>query len=91
MKKLPSFSGFISFLYLWICRKPKNQRVKRALEAREPKAVENPRSCVCLRGNKTSEVVTTLLKDLVRTCQLIFYALCVFVCQFSVENLEVSD
>eukprot|EP00117_Sycon_ciliatum_P043200 scpid87948/ scgid31315/ Ribosome production factor 2 homolog; Brix domain-containing protein 1; Ribosome biogenesis protein RPF2 homolog len=44
--------------------KPKNQRVKRALEKREPKVIENPRLCLCIRGNKTTETVTDLLKDL---------------------------
>ena len=44
--------------------KPKNQRSKRALEARAPKLVEPPRHSLLLRGSKTSSVLNSLLRDL---------------------------
>ena len=49
-----------------ISSKPKNQRVKRALEERAPKLVENEKSAMFIRGGRTSETVTQVLKDLVR-------------------------
>jgi len=45
-------------------KKPANQRVKRFLENREPKAVENTKSAMFIRGEKTSEIITQVLKDL---------------------------
>ena len=39
--------------------KPKTGRSKRALEAREPKAVENTKTALVIRGRKTSEQVRT--------------------------------
>ncbi|KAJ0402754.1 hypothetical protein ATCC90586_007665 [Pythium insidiosum] len=46
--------------------KPKRQkaRVVRALKDREPKLVENTKKLLVMRGNKTSEEVTKLLRDL---------------------------
>jgi len=35
-------------------QRPKTKRGKRALEEREPKLIENTRSLLCLRGNKTN-------------------------------------
>jgi hypothetical protein len=46
--------------------KPKNARSKRALEAREPKEVEDPRTVIFVRGTHTGEVVNGVMKDLVR-------------------------
>jgi len=46
-------------------RKPKNQRVKRALEKREPKIYENDKTAVFIRGGHTSEIVTQFLAELV--------------------------
>jgi len=46
-------------------RKPKNQRVKRALEKREPKIFENDKTAIFVRGGHTSEVVTQFLSELV--------------------------
>ena len=48
------------------CSKPSNQRAKRALEKRASKLVENPKSLLTLKGQKTSEIVSEALKDLVR-------------------------
>ena len=45
--------------------KPKNQRVKRALDKRAPKIHENPKSSMFIRGGNTSETITQVLKDLV--------------------------
>lgn len=44
--------------------KPKTQRVKRALEKREPKLTENDKSAMFIHGGKTSEVVSSALKEL---------------------------
>ena len=44
--------------------KPKNQRSKRALEAREPKAIENAKSAIFIRGPKSSELVMQAMRDL---------------------------
>jgi ribosome production factor 2 len=45
-------------------RKPRNARSKRALEKREPKAIENPKSCLFLRGTTCSQVVQDALNEL---------------------------
>ncbi|KAL6878620.1 Brix domain-containing protein [Trichoderma novae-zelandiae] len=44
--------------------KPRNARSKRALEKREPKAHENPKTCLFLRGNNCSQVVQDAMNDL---------------------------
>ncbi|KAK6336373.1 rRNA-binding ribosome biosynthesis protein rpf2 [Orbilia brochopaga] len=44
--------------------KPKNARSKRALEAREPKLVENQKTTLFLRGTSTSGIVQDALGDL---------------------------
>ncbi|KAI0003342.1 Brix domain-containing protein [Russula compacta] len=44
--------------------KPKNARSKRALEAREPKEVEDPRTVIFVRGTHLGEVVNGSMKDL---------------------------
>ena len=46
--------------------KPKNARSKRVLEKREPKAVENPKQALFIRGTTTNGVVNEALRDLVR-------------------------
>lgn len=52
-------------LCIALSSKPKNQRVKRALEHREPKLIENVKTAMFIRGGNTSEVVTQTLKELV--------------------------
>jgi ribosome production factor 2 len=47
-------------------RKPKNARSKRAQKEREPKIVESERSALFMRGTHTNELITEILKDLVR-------------------------
>ncbi|PHH75076.1 hypothetical protein CDD82_4602 [Ophiocordyceps australis] len=44
--------------------KPRNARSKRALEKREPKAVENPKTCLFLRGTSCSQIVQDALNEL---------------------------
>lgn len=46
-------------------RKPKNARVKRALDKREPQTVENEKTAIFVKGNQTSEKVRMAMKDLV--------------------------
>jgi len=43
--------------------KPRNQRSKRALLKREPKAIENDKSTIFVRGQKCSETVKDCMKD----------------------------
>ncbi|KAK2603827.1 rRNA-binding ribosome biosynthesis protein rpf2 [Conoideocrella luteorostrata] len=44
--------------------KPRNARSKRALEKREPKAIENPKNCLFLRGTSCSQIVQDALNEL---------------------------
>ncbi|XP_071954924.1 ribosome production factor 2 homolog [Antedon mediterranea] len=44
--------------------KPKNQQTKRALEQRAPKLIENTKTAMFVRGGRTSEQVTQVLKEL---------------------------
>ena len=44
--------------------RPKTGRSKRALEAREPKAVENTKTALVIRGKKSSDSVLSFLKDI---------------------------
>jgi ribosome production factor 2 len=44
-------------------RKPRNARSKRALEKREPKAVENPKTALFLRGTTCSQVIQDALNE----------------------------
>ena len=62
---------------LLCCRKPKNQRVKRALEKREAKIHENDKTAIFIRGGHTSEVVTQVLNEMV-LFQLIHHILVCF-------------
>ena len=45
-------------------QRPKTHRGKRALKEREPKLVENPRTLLCIRGNKTTQTLKDVLKSL---------------------------
>ena len=44
--------------------KPRNQRSKRALEDREPKAIENNKGCLFIRGPNCTPKVLQCMKDL---------------------------
>ncbi|XP_023336134.1 ribosome production factor 2 homolog [Eurytemora carolleeae] len=44
--------------------KPKSKRAKRALEEREPKAIENQKTSIMVRGVKCSQMVQNCMKDL---------------------------
>ncbi|KAI1874560.1 hypothetical protein JX265_004768 [Neoarthrinium moseri] len=44
--------------------KPRNARSKRALEKKAPKAIENPKSCLFLRGTTCSQIVQDAITDL---------------------------
>jgi len=54
-------------------RKPKNARVKRALEKREPQVIENEKTAIFVRGQNTSEKVRIAMKDLVSFLHLEIY------------------
>ncbi|KAE8229035.1 hypothetical protein CF326_g6010 [Tilletia indica] len=45
-------------------KKPKNARSKRALENREPKERENPKTAIFVRASRTSDTVNTALREL---------------------------
>jgi len=45
-------------------KKPKNQRVKRALEKREPKIHENDKTTMFIKGGQTNETISKVLKEL---------------------------
>lgn len=47
-------------------RKPKNARVKRALDAHAPKEVEDARTAVFVKGTHSGVLLSGLMKDLVR-------------------------
>ena len=47
-------------------RKPKNARSKRALEAREPKEIEDPRTVIFVKGTHTGERLNAVMQELVR-------------------------
>jgi len=47
-------------------RKPKNARSKRALESREPKEVEDPRTAIFVKGTHTGERLNAVMQELVR-------------------------
>ncbi|TFK25580.1 Brix-domain-containing protein [Coprinopsis marcescibilis] len=44
--------------------KPRNARSKRALDAREPKEIEDPRTVIFVKGTHTGEVLNNVFKDL---------------------------
>ncbi|KNZ81891.1 Ribosome production factor 2 like protein, partial [Termitomyces sp. J132] len=44
--------------------KPKNARSKRAMEARLPKEVEDPRTAIFVKGTHTGETLNAVMKDL---------------------------
>ncbi|XP_065057908.1 ribosome production factor 2 homolog [Rhopilema esculentum] len=44
--------------------KPKTQRGKRAIEKKEPKILEDIKSAIIIRGGRTSEIVTDVLKNI---------------------------
>ncbi|KAF8640338.1 hypothetical protein AX17_000010 [Amanita inopinata Kibby_2008] len=44
--------------------KPKNARSKRALEARAPKEIEDPRTAIFVRGTHTGELLNNVMRDL---------------------------
>jgi len=63
---LPDFLWIIQ-QKLILCRKPRNARSKRALEAREPKLVENPKNTLFLSGTSTSDLTRSAMTDIVRS------------------------
>lgn len=55
-----------SFLFFSF-RKPRTKRGKRILLKKEPKVVENAKHCVFIPGRKSSQNVSSCMKDLVRS------------------------
>ena len=50
---------------LYSVKEPKNKRAKRALQAREPKMVENEKRAMLLHGHSCSQAVKMFLDELV--------------------------
>jgi hypothetical protein len=48
-----------------LTRKPKNARSKRALDARQPKEVEDARTTIFVKGTHTGEVLNSVMRELV--------------------------
>ncbi|KAF4615191.1 hypothetical protein D9613_003412 [Agrocybe pediades] len=44
--------------------KPKNARSKRALDARQPKEIEDPRTAIFVKGTHTGEVLNNVMREL---------------------------
>lgn len=44
--------------------KPKSRRARRAIEAKEPKLVEDPKKALLLYGNRTSQTIKDVLSDI---------------------------
>jgi hypothetical protein len=59
--------SLLQFLFpgLIFSRKPKNARVKRVLEKRAPKLVENPKRAIFVRSSTANAVTQSILHDLV--------------------------
>ena len=57
--------SWYTIIYNLHSRKPKNQRVKRALENKEPKIFENDKNAMFIKGGNISEQVAQALKELV--------------------------
>lgn len=47
-----------------ISKKPRTHKGKKYLESREPKLYENPKRSMLIKGNKTSQAVLSLLRDI---------------------------
>ena len=45
--------------------KPKNARSKRALDARQPKEIEDARTTIFIKGTHTGEVLNSVMRELV--------------------------
>ena len=56
-------------------RKPKNARSKRALQAREPKEVEDARTAIFVKGTHAGEKVNAVMKELVRPSSPLLHTL----------------
>lgn len=61
----PIVSGHEYVIISLFDRKPKTQAGRRALEAREPKIIENTKQTMIIKGAKTGETVNEALKDIV--------------------------
>lgn len=46
-------------------QKPKSKRIQRVLKERDPKIIENPKTSIALFGTKTSQIIKTVLSDIV--------------------------
>lgn len=52
-------------IVIYFCRKPVTHKGKKAILKKEPKLVENAKETLCLKGKRTSQIVTDVMKDLV--------------------------
>ena len=49
---------------LGLIKKKKSHKGRKIVEEREAKIVENPKKSILVKGNKTSQIVSDLIKDL---------------------------
>ncbi|KAG5325534.1 RPF2 factor, partial [Pseudoatta argentina] len=49
---------------MFFYRKPITHKGKKAILKKEPKLIENAKEALCLKGNRTSQIVTDIMKDL---------------------------
>ena len=68
----------------YVFRKPITHKGKKAILKKEPKLIEDAKEALCLKGNRTSQIVTDIMKDLVSKynfywrCSSIFIAIEIF-------------
>ena len=62
---MPPISKIVLLLIRVSCRKPRNARSKRALDAREAKEIEDVRTAIFVKGTHTGEVINGVMKELV--------------------------
>jgi ribosome production factor 2 len=65
--------GGIRFI-CWFISRPKTQRARRALKQKDPKLVENGKRLLTLKGQKTGDIVSQALKDLVSDLSIVCYS-----------------
>lgn len=54
-----------TIIVIYFCRKPITHKGKKAILKKEPKLVEDAKETLCLKGKRTSQIATDIMKDLV--------------------------
>ena len=61
-----NFLELLILIFCFRCRKPKNARSKRVLDARMPKEIEDARTAIFVKGSHTGETLNAVMRELVR-------------------------